>query len=78
MSKNVEQTVKELMSVVLNINVAKIDDRTSVDNTPGWDSANQINLILALEEEFAISFDVSEFELMVSFKEIVNAVKAKI
>lgn len=78
MSKNVEQTIKELMSVVLNINAAKIDDRTSVDNTPGWDSANQINLILALEEEFAISFDVSEFELMVSFKEIVNAVKAKI
>ena len=78
MSKNVEQTIKELMSVVLNINAAKIDDRTSVDNTPGWDSANQINLILALEEEFSISFDVSEFELMVSFKEIVKAVKAKI
>jgi len=67
-----------LMSVVLNLNAAKIDDRTSVDNTPGWDSANQINLILALEEEFSISFDVSEFELMVSFKEIVKAVKAKI
>ncbi|PIY28610.1 MAG: hypothetical protein CO105_15300 [Comamonadaceae bacterium CG_4_9_14_3_um_filter_60_33] len=78
MSKNVEQTIKDLMSVVLNLNAAKIDDRTSVDNTPGWDSANQINLILALEEEFSISFDVSEFELMVSFKEIVKAVKAKI
>lgn len=78
MSKNVEQTIKDLMSVVLNINAAKIDDRTSVDNTPGWDSANQINLILALEEEFSISFDVSEFELMVSFKEIVKAVNAKI
>jgi len=78
MSKNVEQTIKELMSIVLSIDAAKINDRTSTDNTPGWDSANQINLILALEEEFSISFEVSEFELMVSFLDVVKTVKAKI
>lgn len=78
MSKNVEQTIKELMSIVLNTDAVKIDDRTSMDNTPGWDSANHINLVLALEEEFTISFDVSEFELMVSFFDIVQVVEAKI
>ncbi len=78
MSKNVEQTVKDLMSIILNIDAAKIDDGTSMDNTPGWDSANQINLILALEEEFSISFQVSEFELMVSFFDIVQTVGAKL
>lgn len=78
MSKNVEQTVKDLMSIILNIDAAKIDDSTAMDNTPGWDSANQINLILALEEEFSISFEVSEFELMVSFFDIVQVVGAKI
>ena len=78
MSKNIEQTVKELMAVVLNIDASKIDDNTSMDNTPGWDSANQINLVLALEEEFSISFEVSEFELMVSFFDIVQTVSAKL
>jgi acyl carrier protein len=78
MSKNVEQTIKDLMSIVLNIDAARIDDSTGMDNTPGWDSANQINLILALEEEFSISFEVSEFELMVSFFDIVQVVNAKI
>lgn len=78
MSKNVEQTIKELMAIILNIDAAKIDDSTSMDNTPGWDSANQINVILALEEEFSISFDVSEFELMTSFFDIVQVVSAKI
>lgn len=78
MSKNVEQTVKELMSIVLNIDATKIDDGTAMDNTPGWDSANQINLVLALEEEFSISFEVSEFELMTSFFDIVQMVSAKI
>jgi len=78
MSRNVEQSIKELMSIILNIDAAQIDDSTSMDNTPGWDSANHINLVLALEEEFSISFEVSEFELMVSFFDIVQVVEAKI
>lgn len=78
MSKNVEQTIRELMSIILNIDAARIDESTSMDNTPGWDSVNQINIILALEEEFSISFEVSEFEMMVSFFDIVELVGAKI
>ena len=78
MSKNVEQTVKELMSIIMNMDADKIDDSTSMDNTPGWDSANHINLVLALEEEFSISFEVSEFELMVSYFDVVQVVVAKI
>ena len=49
-----------------------------MDNTPGWDSANHINLILALEDEFSISFEVSEFELMVSYCDLVQVVEAKL
>jgi acyl carrier protein len=78
MSKNVEQTVKEVMTVVLNIELAKVDDGMSMDNTPGWDSANHINLILALEEEFSISFEVTEIELMVSYDEIIAIVGSKL
>lgn len=78
MSSKVEQTIKELMAIILNMDAAQIDDSTSMDNTPGWDSANQINLVLALEEEFSISFEVSEFELMVSFFDIVQFVEAKV
>jgi acyl carrier protein len=78
MAINIEQTVKELMAIVLNIDAGGIDDSTSMDNTPGWDSANHISLVLALEEEFSISFEVSEFELMVSFFDIVQVVGSKI
>ena len=78
MPKNVDQTIRELMSIILNIEAARIDDGTSMDNTPGWDSANHINLILAMEDEFSISFEVSEFELMVSFFDLVQVVEAKL
>lgn len=78
MSKNVEQTVKEVMAVVLNIDATKIDDDTSMDNTPGWDSANHINLVLALEEEFSISFEVTELEMMTSYLEIIGVLGSKL
>lgn len=78
MSKNVEQTVRDVMSIILNLDAAEINDNTSMDNTPGWDSANHINLVLALEDEFSISFEVSEFELMVSYFDVVQVVSAKL
>lgn len=78
MSISVEQTVRELMSIILNLDAGEIDDSTTMDNTPGWDSANHINLVLALEEEFLISFEVSELELMVSFPDVVQIVGAKL
>ena len=78
MSKNIEQTIREVMAVVLNIDAQKINDDTSMDNTPGWDSANHINLVLALEDEFSISFEVSEFEMMVSYLDITSVVGAKL
>lgn len=78
MQKNVEQTVKEVMAVVLNIDAASVDDGTSMDNTPGWDSANQINLVLALEEEFSVSFEVAELEMMSSYFDIVSVLNGKL
>jgi acyl carrier protein len=78
MSKNVEQTIRDVMAIVLSIDAGKIDDDTSMDNTPGWDSANHINLVLALEEEFSISFEVTELETMISFYEIVGVVGSKL
>ena len=65
-------------AIVLNLDAARIDDGTSMDNTPGWDSANHINLVLALEEEFSISFEVSEIEMMTSYSDVIQVVNAKI
>lgn len=78
MQKNVEHTVKEVMAVVLNLDATSIDDGTAMDNTPGWDSANQINLVLALEEEFNVSFEVSEMEMMTNYIDIVSVLNAKL
>jgi acyl carrier protein len=49
-----------------------------VDNTPRWDSANHIHLVLALEDEFAVLFDVAELESMMSFFDIMQVMRAKL
>lgn len=78
MAKDVEHTIKEVMALILNIDAQRIYDGTSMDNTPGWDSANHINLVLALEEEFSVSFEVTELEMMVSYFDIVSVVGSKL
>ena len=66
------------MSDILNIPEDLINEGTASDNTDGWDSGNHIQLIVALEEEFSINFDVTEFESMLSYMDILELVKAKL
>lgn len=70
--------IKRVMADVLDLDVNAITDDTSMDNSPKWDSANHIQLVLALEEAFSLSFDVTELESMVSFFDIVNVIQSKV
>jgi len=74
----VEAQVKQVMSDILNVNADSIDGSTSKDSTASWDSLSHINLIVALEQEFQISFDVSEIEAMLSFTDIVEILERKL
>ncbi len=77
MSDDVEQRIKELMADILHLDPRRIDGNTSMDSTLKWDSTNHISLVLALEEEFSVTFDVDEIERMTSFAAIARAVTAK-
>lgn len=47
--------LKQVMATVLEVDAASLDDASSMDNVPGWDSLKQMNLVLALEESFGVS-----------------------
>ena len=78
MNQNLEQSIKRVMADILNIPEMSISEETTSDNTIGWDSANHIQLIIALEEEFLIAFDASEFEAMLSFTDVLELVQSKL
>lgn len=49
-------SLHQVMSDVLLIDPENIDDDTSVDTVETWDSLKHLNLVIALEEKFDISF----------------------
>jgi acyl carrier protein len=78
LSANVDQRVREILADILRLDAREIGDDAELGITPGWDSANHINLVLSLEEEFAITLDAAEIDAMLSFADVVATVEAKL
>ena len=51
-----EVKLKKLLADIFKIEVSAVNEDTSVDTVERWDSLNHLNLILALESEFGVSF----------------------
>ncbi len=73
-----EDRIKKVMSEVLGLDIAKINKDTSVDTVDTWDSLRQMNLIVALEDEFDFEFDEDEMTELTGFTIIVNSVSKKV
>lgn len=73
-----EQKVKEILANVLKIDINKITDESSAENTPNWDSLRQMNIIIALEEEYEIEFSDDEIFELSSLKNIIKILNSKI
>lgn len=74
---SITERVREIMADVLQLDRKAIEDTTSRDTVAVWDSANHLTLVLALEEAFSVTFDVSEIETMFSLADIVAVLQEK-
>jgi acyl carrier protein len=74
----VEDRVKAIMADIFMVEASSIGPSTSMHTLERWDSLAQINLIAALEEEFAVRFEVEEFELMTNFPEVIGILSEKL
>ena len=70
-----ENRIKKVMSEILNIDVSSINDNTSPENVESWDSLKQMNIIVALDEEFGIELKDEDIIEMLNFKLINEIVK---
>jgi acyl carrier protein len=70
-----ENRVKKIMSEVLDIEIDSINENTSPETVESWDSLKQMNLIVALEEEFDIEFDDEHIIEMMDYKSILENIK---
>lgn len=54
------EKIRQTLSAILGIPNGEINDDTSPDNTPAWDSVAHLNLVVALEETFGVAFSPDE------------------
>lgn len=73
-----EERIKAVIADVLAIEASSIDEQSSMDTIEAWDSLAQIDLVAALEEEFALGFEVEEIETMTSFADILDVLTEKL
>lgn len=63
-----EQSLKQLMGIILEVSPESIDENSSMDNIKSWDSLKHMNLVLAIEEELGISIPDEEAANITSYK----------
>ncbi len=63
-------SLQEIFESVMGPEI-RVEATTSRENLPSWDSVNHLNLILELEERFALSLTPAEIEDLSSVQDIV-------
>jgi acyl carrier protein len=63
-----EDELKQIMATMLNVDASTINEDSSMDNVPSWDSLRHMNLVLALEEEFKVTIPDEDAGNITSYK----------
>lgn len=67
----------KVVSQVMKVPLERVNEDSSHDNIPKWDSIQHMNLVMALEEEFKVSFSDVEIIEMMSVKKIMEVIFGK-
>jgi acyl carrier protein len=73
-----KERVLNIVSNIMNWPLKKINEDSSHDDIVTWDSLNQINLILALEEEFGVRFTDDQVVQMLSVRSIIETLESTV
>jgi acyl carrier protein len=66
----------QILADTLGVDVATLNEETSMENTAAWDSVAHLNLVLSLEQSFGQRFSTDEFMQMQSVASIRRALAA--
>ena len=67
------EKVRQVMALVLAVPESEIGDDFSAETTTQWDSIHHLNLVLALEDGFGVTFPSEQIAALDSFAAIVDA-----
>jgi acyl carrier protein len=74
----VPERVRRIVSDVFAVPVDQVTDESSPETIEAWDSMAHLNLVLSLEQEFAVTFDLDEIAQLTSVRAIVDRITSRI
>lgn len=77
MSAELLDQVRRVVADVFALPLAEVDPQTSPHSVERWDSIEHLNLVLAVEQSFGLSFRPEEMAELTSVAAIVAAVGAR-
>ena len=78
MEYNLDEKLKNVMSIVFELKKEKFNNDSSPDNIEGWDSLKHMILIGAIEDEFKVQFSDEEMLELLNYKLIKLVLKEKL
>lgn len=73
-----KERVLNIVSSIMKWPLKKINEDSSPEDIDTWDSLNQINLVLALEEEFGVKFTDDQIVQMLSVRSIIERLESTV
>lgn len=70
--------LQEIFADVFDDDTIELTDETTSDDIEDWDSLEQINLVVAIEKEFSIKFNMGEVGKMKNVGEMVDLILERI
>jgi acyl carrier protein len=71
------QKVQEIFRDVFDDEELIISDKTNSDEIEDWDSLEHISLIVSMEKEFSMKFDIKEVNKLENVGEMIDLIKRK-
>jgi acyl carrier protein len=71
-------TVVTEIKKIAELDTLELNNDTIIEDIENWDSLNNVDLEMALENECKISFEVGEFEELPTIGEMVVAIEKKL
>lgn len=72
---DINDKVKTIVAQVLEVPVDTLNEESSPDSLDSWDSLKHMNLVLALEQSFDVTFSEEDITEMMSVEIIIATLK---
>ncbi len=72
------ETVQEIFRDVFDDETLTISDNTNSDDIEDWDSLEHIALIVSMEKEFIMKFDIREVNKLENVGQMIDLIKRKL